>query len=155
MNKKPNVICITCYKLFYVKPSRLLRGVKFCSKECQDISYLIETRTITKDGYIQITGNGKNILEHRLIMENYLGRKLTKDEQVHHKNENKQDNRIENLILTDCSTHISEYHPKQIDESTWMECHCLSCGKPFQRRKKEYDRHPECYCSRDCYRRSR
>lgn len=39
------------------------------------------------------------ILEHRLIMENYLGRKLTKNEVVHHINGNQRDNRIENLLI--------------------------------------------------------
>ena len=44
--------------------------------------------------------NGKRrIREHRLIMEKYLGRKLTQNEVIHHINKDRLDNRIENLIL--------------------------------------------------------
>lgn len=37
--------------------------------------------------------------EHILVMENFLGRKLTKDEQVHHIDGNKLNNNLNNLII--------------------------------------------------------
>lgn len=55
--------------------------------------------------YKRIFHHGKYSYEHRMVMENHLGRKLNKNEHIHHINGNQLDNRIENLKIVSPSEH--------------------------------------------------
>jgi len=99
---------------------------KKISKGEYDYALVPEHPFATKLGYVFM---------HRVVMENFLGRLLDKNEVVHHKNENKKDNRIENLQVMTNEEHV-RYH-MQKRGITMVDLICPCCNKRFTRRKRE------------------
>ena len=73
-------------------------------------------------GYILIyTGVGTYKYEHHLVMEKMLGRPLRKGERVHHRNQNRADNRPENLELVMLGKHYGKVECPFCDKSFKIE----------------------------------
>lgn len=69
-------------------------------------------KKFNSNGYIQIFNEDGWILEHKYIVEQFIGRKLKKEEVIHHINEIKTDNRISNLMLFDNQKEHQKFHNK-------------------------------------------
>ena len=123
---KVSKICETCKDSYQVHKGRK-DSAKFCSYKCYwkgRVNKYVGSKggawkggKTNNGGYIYIASkNHPNstldgyVAEHRLVMEKKIGRFLLKEEIIHHLNENKSDNRIENLVITNSSEHIKKYH---------------------------------------------
>jgi hypothetical protein len=88
-------------------------------------------RIITDNGYIAIKtpshprakNCGDYVYEHILVMEKHIGRKLKwcgrghpDTEIVHHINGDKQDNRIENLMIVNFAEHMKIHRASQVQK---------------------------------------
>lgn len=61
--------------------------------------------------YKTIYLNGKNVLYHRWLMEQHLGRKLLKTEIIHHLDHDRLNNDLSNLAIMTNAEHSLHHHP--------------------------------------------
>lgn len=118
---------------------------------------------ISGDGYYMVTPppgylgktyiGGRYVYEHRLIVEQRLGRLLTKDETVDHDNGNKLDNSNANLKVLTRSDH-GKKTILQLRRYDWQNpnFNCSNCDKPFHVRPWKLKKFKMLFHNRMCYR---
>jgi hypothetical protein len=73
--------------------------------------------SLKPSGYLEFTrGPHKGKSEHRVAIEDILGRPLLHDEHVHHMDENRSNNSIENLAVMNPREHARLHAVKRIAE---------------------------------------
>lgn len=84
--------------------------------------------SITKKGYVRkfYKECGRQRFEHCVVWEKHYG-EIPKGMQVHHKDGNKQNNNIDNLILVDTMTHKRLHSGCKIVDGVWWKP-CKKCG---------------------------
>lgn len=77
---------------------------------------------VSNHGYTMVTGRdhpfprrGHYILEHVMVIERHIGRRIAKSECVHHVNHVKTDNRLENLMLMSWAEHAKLHGQERRD----------------------------------------
>src|SRR5262245_16768667 len=111
--------CLHCGRAFTVPPAEVRKGGgRYCSHSCSAKHHTAERsarwtggRSLTANGYVRVTVDGRNRLEHRVVAEQTIGRPLRRGEEVHHVNGDKSDNRPENLEVLSTREHKRRHRP--------------------------------------------
>lgn len=112
----------------------------------------MEFKLDTKLGYMYAysprhylaNGAGK-VYEHVYVMCRAIGRSLTKDECVHHKNRNRADNSLPNLQLMSHADHVKLHHMEDRGV-VYIHIKCPACGTEFETTENA----KRTYCSVKC-----
>jgi hypothetical protein len=161
-----SVTCDTCKKVFQRRQAEVMcnrrRGMRgtFCCRACWKASLSAARRgqtnpnwkggrRLNEAGYVEIRVGGKRRLEHTHVMECHLGRPISKGEVVHHRNDDRQDNRLENLELMTISQHMRLHNPHG-PRRTEQTATCRICGGTFQTRAARVT--PNLRCSNEACR---
>ena len=114
------MICKYCGNEFYQYPSRTKQGVVYCSRKCSGMARSGENNQnfvrgyqLNQWGYKMVYHDGKKVYEHRLIIEQAIGRKLLPYEEVHHKDGNKLNNSLDNLEVLPMIEHKKKHRDKK------------------------------------------
>lgn len=101
-------------------PWKILRVV---SKGDYNYAVVPDHPHATKNGYV---------LEHRVVMENKLGRILSRRELVHHKRHSEKKNNSEGNLEVKLRGEHERYHGLARGRR-WVELKCPGCSKIFER----------------------
>lgn len=119
--------CLHCTKEFRRSQCEIARGrTKYCGHKCSGAAKSGENnpswsggKHITSYGYIKVRHEGKYVFLHRKIVEEFLGRKLGEMEDVHHRDEDKTNNDISNLIVLTKAEHSRLHHSLKPQRYCW------------------------------------
>lgn len=110
---RKTITCKNCGKEFETTRAT------FCSAKCSS-EFRKKSGTMKKNGFWYENGykvlyldGDKSIKEHIKVIQDFIGRKLKKSEVVHHINEDKLDNRIDNLQLMTRGEHSKLHRAKE------------------------------------------
>lgn len=109
--KWPEAICEVCGTSFSYRQSSVTG--KYCSRPCADKRRPGPPRhkkcTYYKGYRVIYSSDGRRILEHRWVMEQHIGRRLTSKEHIHHIDGDRSNNNIGNLEILTRSQHFKKH----------------------------------------------